>query len=76
MKTQVIEKLKAWSEDAILIAELEGGINCDPGVETLRELIAEARQAGLDDSRIEELIWSPYSDEVKYSAYSGEESQS
>lgn len=79
MKKQMIEKLKAWSENAILAAELKGNSleeYANPGVESLRALITESHKMGMSVEEIGELVWTPYANEVEYLNYTGEESQS
>ena len=57
---RIVEELKAWSEQAILCAE----IGVSPGVEALRQIIVKAKEAGLTNNQIKEVIWTPYCDEV------------
>lgn len=61
MKKRAIERLKGWSENAILCAEVE----MNPNVGFLKTLIAEAKAAGLTLAEISALVWYPYENEVK-----------
>ncbi len=65
MKTKIIQELKNWSENAIMCAELDAsGIDSNPCVEILRDLVSQARSAGMSVDEIGGLIWTPYSDEA------------
>lgn len=57
-KDKAIKSLKAWSEDAILCAELD----TSPSLDALKKIKSEAKAAGMSTAEIEELVWSPYAD--------------
>ncbi len=63
MKQEITEKLKNWSENAILAAELEAsGLEGNPGIAELRKLVAQAHAVGMPHHEIVGLVWTPYSD--------------